>query len=114
METIKDIVCDMREEGHTGPSCCLEWVGAKLRAYADRIEAAYKFENLMMNAEKGWYCYHYREQTKKTIALDHENAKLKAALKPVLDIVMDDATSDLAMAEAIDEAHRIYNEGASK
>lgn len=44
METIKDIVRDMREEGHTGPSCCLEWVGAKIRAYADRIEAAFKRE----------------------------------------------------------------------
>ena len=46
--------------------------------------------------------------------LKDENAKLKAALKPVLDIVIDGMTSDLAMAEAIDEAHRIYKEGASK
>ena len=31
-------------------------------------------------------------------------------LKPVLDIVMDSATSDLSMEMAINEAKRIYNE----
>ena len=39
-----------------------------------------------------------------------ENARLRAALKPVLDIVMDSATSDLSMEMAITEAKRIYNE----
>ena len=39
-----------------------------------------------------------------------ENARLRAALKPVLDIVMDSATSDLSMEIAINEAKRIYNE----
>ena len=39
-----------------------------------------------------------------------ENARLRAALKPVLDIVMDSATSDLSMELAINEAKRIYNE----
>lgn len=39
-----------------------------------------------------------------------ENARLRAALKPVLDIVMDSATSDLSMELAIKEAKRIYNE----
>ena len=39
-----------------------------------------------------------------------ENARLRAALKPVLDSVMDSATSDLSMEIAINEAKRIYNE----
>ena len=37
-ETIADIVAEMRNEGHTGDASCLEWVGAKIRGYADRIE----------------------------------------------------------------------------
>ena len=39
-ETIADIVSEMRNEGHTGDASCLEWVGAKMQRYADRIEAA--------------------------------------------------------------------------
>ena len=39
-----------------------------------------------------------------------ENARLRAALKPVLDIVVDGATSDLSVELAIKEAKRIYNE----
>ena len=39
-EKIADIVAAMRNEGHTGDASCLEWVGAKIRGYADRIEAA--------------------------------------------------------------------------
>lgn len=39
-ETIADISAEMRNEGHTGDSTCLEWVASKLRRYADRIEAA--------------------------------------------------------------------------
>lgn len=42
--TVADVVADMRSEGHTGDSSCLEWVGAKMRDYADRIEAAWKRE----------------------------------------------------------------------
>ena len=43
-----------------------------------------------------------------------ENARLRAAMKPVLDIVIDKNTSDLSMAMAIKEAKRIYNEGEAK
>ena len=43
-ETIADIVAEMRNEGHAGDASCLEWVGAKIRGYADRIEAAAKRE----------------------------------------------------------------------
>ena len=43
-ETIKDIVAAMRNEGHAGDASCLEWVGAKLLSFADRIEDAAKRE----------------------------------------------------------------------
>ena len=43
-ETIADIVAAMRNEGHTGDASCLEWVGAKLLSFADRIEAAHQRE----------------------------------------------------------------------
>ena len=43
-ETIADIVAAMRNEGHAGDESCLEWVGAKMRTYANRIEAAAKRE----------------------------------------------------------------------
>ena len=41
-ETIADIVAAIMNEGHAGDASCLEWVGAKIRGYADRIEAAHK------------------------------------------------------------------------
>ena len=43
-ETIADIVAEMRDESHAGDASCLEWVGSKMRSYADRIEAAEKRE----------------------------------------------------------------------
>ena len=43
-ETIADIIAAMRDEGRTGESSCLEWVGAKMRHYADRLEAAHRRE----------------------------------------------------------------------
>lgn len=43
--------------------------------------------------------------------IEAAHKQLRAALKPVLDISIDMNTSDLAMAMAIKEAKRIYNEG---
>ena len=43
-ETIADIVAAMRNEGQAGDESCLEWVGVKMRTYADRIEAAHQRE----------------------------------------------------------------------
>ena len=43
-ETVADIVAAMRDESHAGDACFLEWVGEKMRSYADRIEAAAKRE----------------------------------------------------------------------
>ena len=43
-ETVADIVAAMRDESHAGDGSFLEWVGEKMRRYADRIEAAEKRE----------------------------------------------------------------------
>lgn len=43
-ETLADIVAEMRDESHAGDGSFLEWVGSKMRSYADRIEAAAKRE----------------------------------------------------------------------
>ena len=43
-ETIADIVAAMMNESHAGDASCLEWVGSKIRGYANRIEAAEKRE----------------------------------------------------------------------
>ena len=46
--------------------------------------------------------------------LREENKRLRAALKPVLDIMMDMYTSDLSMDMAINEAKRIYWSSSAK
>ncbi len=43
-EKVADVVAAMRDESHAGDASCLEWVGEKMRSYADRIEAAAKHE----------------------------------------------------------------------
>ena len=43
-ETIADIVAEMRNESRAGDASFLEWVGEKMRSYADRIDAAAKRE----------------------------------------------------------------------
>ena len=52
-ETIADILAAMRDESHTGESSCLEWVGAKMRYYADRLEAAWKREKAKIVSKNG-------------------------------------------------------------
>lgn len=42
MKTIPEITAKMREEGHTGPSDCLEWVQTKMKFYADQLDEAFK------------------------------------------------------------------------
>ena len=51
-ETIADIVAAIRNEGHAGDASCLEWVGAKIRGYADRIEAAHQREVAELRGER--------------------------------------------------------------
>lgn len=137
METINDILKEIRAADGVDSS---GWFTRKhVLDWADRIEAAFKreissfgalldenaelkkcikgaCERLDLGAEPCTDCPYAEIDWLKdeNAKLKDENAKLRAALKPVLDIVMDDATSDLAMAESIDEAHRIYNEGESK
>ena len=43
-ETVADIVAEMMNESHAGDASCLEWVGSKIRGFADRIEAAHQRE----------------------------------------------------------------------
>ena len=43
-ETVETVAAEMRNESHAGDASCLEWVGAKMRTYADRFEAAAKRE----------------------------------------------------------------------
>lgn len=42
MNTIPEITAKMREEGHSGPSDCLEWVQTKMQFYADQLDEAWK------------------------------------------------------------------------
>ena len=43
-ETVETVAAEMRNESHAGDESCLEWVGAKMRTYADRFEAAHQRE----------------------------------------------------------------------
>lgn len=102
-ETIPDIVSEMRDWNcHSHVS---EIDHNEIVSFSDRIEAAFKRlaiptpEQLMAIAK----------MFSEVSVLRRENDRLRAALKPILDIVMDRCTSDLSMEMAIDEAKRIYN-----
>lgn len=98
-ETVADIVAEMRDESHAGDASFLEWVGAKMRSYADRIEAAY-------GRHEAELC-----------DLKRENDRLLAALKPVLECRVISDVFALALRgacmkklpELISEAQHIYN-----
>lgn len=120
-ETIADIVAALRAVAYIqtaeSPRDVLE--------FANRIEAAAKRER-EDGAEAAQICGEIGEMIGREAAckqsvtdcnhlgnaaeLRKENARLRAALKPVLDISIDMNTSDLAMSMAIKEAKRIYNE----
>ena len=83
-ETIADIVAEMRNEGHAGDESCLEWVGAKMRTYADRIEAAAKRER-EAGAEAAQVCGEIgemigREATREESSQVGNAAKMREAL----------------------------------
>ena len=83
-ETIEDIVAAMRNEGHTGDASCLEWVGAKIRGYADRIEEAAKRER-EAGAEAAQVCGEIgemigREATREKSSRVGNAAKMREAL----------------------------------
>ena len=103
-ETVADIVSERWEAE-------IARLKAALVASNDELELARSNSRAMynrLNAEN----IRISEMDRETIhGLRAENARLRAALKPVLDIVMDSATSDLSMEMAITEAKRIYKEG---
>ena len=83
-ETIADIVAAMRNEGHTGDASCLEWVGAKIRGYADRIEAAANRER-EAGAEAAQVCGEIgemigREATREKSSRVGNSAKMRESL----------------------------------
>ena len=141
-EMVADIVAEMRNEGHTDASF-LEWVGAKILHYADRIEAAAKrgddvwraaFAKVTSVVSRQHAKRNLGEQGSRAVAeimsacrfadgaLDEyerafaENARLRAALKPVLECkVMSAMTAEIEpgrsdyCANIIEKAQRIYN-----
>ena len=72
--------------------------------------AKYKCSGWKFKTNKECADEYKSELNREVEKLRKENAILRAALKPVLDIVMDSATSDLSMEMAIMECKRIYNE----
>ena len=118
-ETIADIVAALRAVAYIqtaeSPRDVLE--------FANRIEAAAKRER-EAGAEAAQICGEIGEMIGREAAckqsvtdcnhlgnaaeLRKENARLRAALKPVLDISIDMNTSDLAMSMAIKKVKRIY------
>ena len=76
-ETIADIVAAMRNEGHTGDASCLEWIGAKIRGYADRIEAAYRREVAIISNDRDEMYKSEQETVAKTKAWFEEYQNLK-------------------------------------
>ena len=76
-ETIADIVAAIRNEGHAGDASCLEWVGAKIRGYADRIEAAHRREVDVVLKDRDEMFKSEQETVEKTKEWFDEYQKLK-------------------------------------
>ena len=86
-ETIEDIVAEIRNESHAGDASCLEWVSAKMRTYADRIEAAARRER-EAGAEAAQVCGETgemigREATREKSSRVGNSAKMREALRQV-------------------------------
>ena len=110
-ETIADIVAAMRNEGHAGDESCLEWVGAKMRTYADRIEAAANRER-EAGAEAAQICGEVgemigREATREKLSQVGNVAAMRSALDKLVDFLrwtyaQDYPVSRDKLADAID------------
>ena len=72
--------------------------------------ARYKCARWTFKTNKGCADEYKSELNREVEELRAENAILRAALKPILDIEMDMYTSSMSMEIAINEAKRIYNE----
>ena len=96
-KTIADIVAEMRNEGHAGDASCLEWIGAKIRGYADRIEAAYRREVAIISNDRDEMYKSEQETVAKTKAWFEEYQNLKrevAELRECLKETMADAVAE--------------------
>ena len=101
-ETIADIVAEKEAE--------IARLEAALVASNDELALARSNSSAMYHRLNSENIRIFEMDREKIHGLRAENARLRAALKPVLDIVMDSATSDLSMEMAIMECKRIYNE----
>ena len=110
-ETVADIVAEMRSDIANGTvGIWADFGGEVARGYADRIEAAYK-----ECADE------YKSKLNREVEeLRKENTRLRAALKPVLEVYISqddpsvdvyDSRLDSAFAlKSVREAKRIYKE----
>lgn len=116
-ETIEDIVAEMRE-GVVADG----WMEQTLREFADRIDAAHKREIADEKRISDAVVQSLRdkklEKDREVAEKDNEIARLRAALKPVLDCkVMGAVTAEIEpgkseyCAAIIEKAQRIYYEG---
>ena len=101
-ETVADVVAEKEAE--------IARLEAALLASNDELALARSNSSAMYHRLNSENIRIFEMDREKIHGLRAENARLRAALKPVLDIVMDSATSDLSMEMAIMECKRIYNE----
>lgn len=112
-ETVADIVAEIRRlnpKTFLVSKWCCEPLPNRMRSYADRIEAAYK--RLALPTPEQWT--EIARQSVEMYDLKRENARLRSALKPVLEVEMDMYTSNLSMEIAINEAKRIFWSSSAK
>lgn len=110
-ETVADIVAQMRQDIADGTvGIWADFGGEVASGYADRIEKAYK--RLSLPTPEQWT--EIARQGSEIADLKRENASLRAALKPVLEVEMDMYTSNLSMEIAINEAKRIFWSSSAK
>ena len=76
-ETVETVAAEMRNESHAGDESCLEWVGAKMRTYADRIEAAHQREVAVVLKDRDEMFKSEQETVAKTKEWFDEYQKLK-------------------------------------
>ena len=100
-ETVADVVAEKEAE--------IARLVAALVASNDELALARSNSSAMYHRLNSENIRIFEMDREKIHGLRAENARLRAALKPVLDIVMDSATSDLSMEMAIMECKRIYN-----
>lgn len=115
METIEDIVREMRDADGVDSS---GWFTRKqVLDWADRIEAAAKRQTMLCHSAGS--CDLLFQANFEADKLKTENAKLNAALKPVLECKYRKYHDGMIVWDgnprcAVLKAHQIYKEGASK